>query len=105
MGIDWNEPRSVTAYRLHASANNAAILPIGPPIDWQARATAAEAKVAEQAAELRTLRAERDAAVQAEVAAMNELQGHKDALAQVGEFICRKCGRRQDGPTDNEARF
>jgi len=40
--------------------------------------------------------AERDAAVQAEVAAMNDLQAHKDALAQVGEFICRKCGRRQE---------
>lgn len=37
--------------------------------------------------------------------AMTELNGHKDALAQVPEFICRKCGRRQDGPTDNEARF
>jgi len=48
------------------------------------------------AAELRTLRAEHDAAVQAEVAAMNDLQAHKDALAQVGEFICRKCGRRQE---------
>ena len=37
--------------------------------------------------------------------AMTELNGLKDALAQVPEFICRKCGRRQDGPTDNEARF
>ena len=37
--------------------------------------------------------------------AMTELNGHKDALAQVPEFICRKCGKRQDGPTDNEARF
>lgn len=37
--------------------------------------------------------------------AMTELNGHKDALAQVPEFICRKCGKRQDGPTDNDARF
>lgn len=52
---------------------------------------------AEAAAELRTLRAERDAAAQAEAAAMNELNACKDALAQVGEFICKKCGLRQAG--------
>ena len=57
---------------------------------------------AEAAAELRTLRAERDAAVQAEVAAMNELNACKDALAQVGEFICRKCGLRQAGNLHRE---
>ena len=28
-----------------------------------------------------------------------------ERAAQRGEFICTKCGRRQDGPTDNEARF
>jgi hypothetical protein len=42
---------------------------------------------------------------ESERAAMTEVNGLKDALAQVPEFICRKCGRRQDGPTDNEARF
>ena len=38
-------------------------------------------------------------------AVLSDLNAHKDALAQTAEFICRKCGKRQDGPTDNEARF
>lgn len=42
---------------------------------------------------------------QAERAAVSEVNACKDALAQTAEFICRKCGRRQDGPSDNEARF
>jgi hypothetical protein len=40
--------------------------------------------LAEAAAEIRSLRAQ---------------------VEQAAEFICRKCGQRQDGPTDNEARF
>lgn len=63
-----------------------------------ARAEAAEARVAELTAQLAEAR-------ESERAAMTEVNGLKDALAQVPEFICRKCGRRQDGPTDNEARF
>lgn len=63
-----------------------------------ARAEAAEARVSELTAQLAEAR-------QAERAAMSEVNACKDALAQTAEFICIKCGRRQDGPTDNEARF
>lgn len=67
-------------------------------LEATARAEAAEARVAELTAQLAEAR-------ESERAAMTEVNGLKDALAQVPEFICRKCGRRQDGPTDNEARF
>jgi len=34
-----------------------------------------------------------------------EIRRLREQVANTAEFICRKCGRRQDGPTDNEARF
>jgi len=34
-----------------------------------------------------------------------EIRSLRKRVDQTAEFICRKCGRRQDGPTDNEARF
>lgn len=34
-----------------------------------------------------------------------EIRSLREQVEQAAEFICRKCGRRQDGPTDNEARF
>jgi hypothetical protein len=34
-----------------------------------------------------------------------EIRSLREQVAQTAEFICRKCGRRQDGHTDNEARF
>lgn len=58
-----------------------------------------------QRREIEALTAQLAEARESERAAMTELNACKDALAQVPEFICRKCGRRQDGPTDNEARF
>ena len=34
-----------------------------------------------------------------------EIRSLREQVAQTAEFICRKCGTRQNGPTDNEARF
>lgn len=59
----------------------------------------------EAADEIERLTAQLAEARQAERAAVSEVNACKDALAQTAEFICRKCGRRQDGPSDNEARF
>lgn len=65
----------------------------------------AQAELTERDAAIERLTAQLAEARESERAAMTEVNGLKDALAQVPEFICRKCGRRQDGPTDNEARF
>jgi hypothetical protein len=70
------------------------------------RITAGANEACGQAADrIEALTAQLAEARESERAAMTELNACKDALAQVPEFICRKCGRRQDGPTDNEARF
>jgi DNA repair exonuclease SbcCD ATPase subunit len=78
----------------------------------EARATAAEAersrlidRIDERDAEIRSLRAQVAKERADARAVLSDLNAHKDALAQTAEFICRKCGKRQDGPTDNEARF
>jgi len=38
-------------------------------------------------------------------AAAAEIRSLREREVQAAEFICRKCGTRQNGPTDNEARF
>jgi len=51
MSIDWNDPRYAGCYRTPISANKVVTVSSAPPINWQARAEAAEAQVARLRAE------------------------------------------------------